>query len=50
MSEASEFEFVCSTCAQSIEVNGSMRAALIEHGCVICGADVGEDSFEDLDE
>ena len=45
MSEAGEFLFTCPTCAQSIEVNGSMRAALIEHGCVICGADVTAEAF-----
>jgi predicted RNA-binding Zn-ribbon protein involved in translation (DUF1610 family) len=45
MSEGAEFGFVCPECGESLEVNGSMRDALVENGCVICGAAVSQDSF-----
>jgi len=45
MSEAVEFDFVCPECAQAIEVNASMRDALIENGCVVCGASVSGGAF-----
>jgi endogenous inhibitor of DNA gyrase (YacG/DUF329 family) len=43
--ESREFTFVCPACEESMEVNGSMRDALIERGCVICGAPVVADAF-----
>ena len=45
MSDAEEFAFLCPECGQEIEVNASMREALIANGCVVCGATVSEDSF-----
>lgn len=42
---AAEFVFVCSECGESLEVNASMRDALIDRGCVICGADVTAGEF-----
>ena len=45
MTEAVEFEFVCPECTQAIEVNASMREALIANGCVVCGASVSESAF-----
>jgi len=45
MSEAEEYDFVCPECAQTIEVNASMRDALIDNGCVLCGAAVSEGAF-----
>lgn len=39
------FVFVCSACGESLEVNASMRDALIDRGCVICGADVTAEEF-----
>lgn len=36
--------FVCPGCSQEIEVNNSMREAIISHGCPVCtGAVVAED-------
>lgn len=40
-----EYAFVCPECGESLEVNGSMRDALLERGCVICGADVTASAF-----
>ena len=45
MGDADEYDFRCPECAESIEVNGSMRDALIENGCVVCGADVSAEAF-----
>ena len=45
MGEAEEFVFVCPECAQQIEVNASMREALIANGCVVCGAGVDVGAF-----
>ncbi len=36
--ETAEFSFRCPSCEESLTVNGSMRAALVERGCVVCGA------------
>lgn len=40
-----EYVFVCPECGESLEVNGSMRDALLERGCVICGASVPPSAF-----
>lgn len=45
MQEAEEYDFVCPECGQEIEVNASMREALLANGCVICGADLSADAF-----
>jgi len=45
MCENREFAFTCPECQQVIEVNASMREALIVNGCVICGAAVSEEAF-----
>lgn len=45
MAEVHEFDFVCPECAHEIEVNASMREALIANGCVLCGAAVTADAF-----
>lgn len=45
MSDVVEYDFVCPECAQAIEVNASMRKALIDNGCVVCGAAVSKGSF-----
>ena len=47
-SEGEEFVFVCPACDERLEVNESMKAALVERGCVICGASVSPDSFSPL--
>jgi predicted RNA-binding Zn-ribbon protein involved in translation (DUF1610 family) len=38
--EATEFSFRCPSCEESLTVNGPMRAALVERGCVVCGAEL----------
>lgn len=39
--------FRCPECGESLEVNESMRATLIEKGCVICSADVTGRAFSE---
>jgi predicted RNA-binding Zn-ribbon protein involved in translation (DUF1610 family) len=39
------YTFVCPECAESMDVNDSMRHALLENGCVICGASLTESAF-----
>mgnify|MGYP000748812417 CR=1 FL=1 len=40
-----EFTFVCPACGESLDVNDSMRTALLEKGCVICGSTVSDEAF-----
>lgn len=44
-SDEEEYTFVCPGCEESLEVNGSMKATLIERGCVFCGTDVTRAAF-----
>ncbi|WP_255170920.1 DUF7560 family zinc ribbon protein [Natrononativus amylolyticus] len=46
MSTSEDYTFVCPGCSQSIAVNASMRDALVENGCAICGTPVSRDAFE----
>ncbi len=34
--------FACPECRRSIEVDGEMRATLLDAGCVVCGAPITE--------
>ncbi len=43
--ESKEYVFFCPQCSESLEVNDSMRDALLEKGCVICGTTVTTDAF-----
>ena len=43
--ETAEFSFRCPSCEESLTVNGPMRAALVERGCVVCGADLTPAAF-----
>lgn len=45
MSPNDEYIFVCPVCEESMEVNASMRDALVENGCVVCGSPVSTDAF-----
>ena len=45
-SEEEEFVFVCPACEERLAVNESMKAALVERGCVICGASVKAAAFQ----
>lgn len=47
MSRPQRHTFVCPECHRSIEVNGAMRATLLEAGCVVCGAPVTECNITD---
>lgn len=40
-----EYTFVCPVCDESLEVNDSMKDALVERGCVICGTSVTTEAF-----
>ena len=40
-----EYEYVCQDCGQRIDVNGPMRAAILENGCPVCSACAGADQF-----
>lgn len=48
-SEEAEYIFVCPVCDESLEVNGPMREALIDRGCVICGSAVTARAFSDAE-
>lgn len=43
-----EYSFVCPECEETLEVNDSMKDALLERGCVICGASVTADAFTEV--
>lgn len=47
MNGSAEFLFECPDCGETIEVNGSMKAAIVESGCVVCGADISPAAFEE---
>lgn len=40
-----EYTFVCPECDESLQVNGAMKDALVENGCVICGTAVTAGAF-----
>jgi hypothetical protein len=37
--------FDCPVCEESLEVNESMKEALVERGCVLCSASVTDAAF-----
>ncbi len=43
--EDSTYVFACPVCEESLEVNEAMKDALVERGCVICGAAVSGEAF-----
>lgn len=45
MHGGAEFTFRCPECGESMTVNASMREALLDHGCVICGSALPSDAF-----
>lgn len=45
MTASEEFTFVCPDCGESMEVNPAMKDALMENGCVVCGATVSPAAF-----
>ena len=47
--ETAEFSFRCPSCEESLTVNGAMRAALVDRGCVVCGAELTAAAFSRAD-
>jgi len=45
MADAEQLSFVCPECEERIDVNRSMREALLESGCVVCGTAVTSTAF-----
>lgn len=45
MADVDGLAFICPECHEQIDVNESMRLALIEYGCVVCGATVTGTAF-----
>jgi endogenous inhibitor of DNA gyrase (YacG/DUF329 family) len=45
MRPGSNLTFHCSTCDKSMAVNGPMRDAILEKGCVVCGTSVSRSAF-----
>ncbi|MGM0591632.1 MAG: DUF7560 family zinc ribbon protein [Halobacteriota archaeon] len=45
MSTEEDYNFVCPECGESLMVNGPMKDALIDKGCVVCGSDVSGNAF-----
>ncbi|RQG98564.1 DUF7560 family zinc ribbon protein [Natrarchaeobius oligotrophus] len=41
----SRFQFTCPECGQEIEINDTMREAMLSHGCPVCGASVTSAAF-----
>ena len=41
----SEYEFTCPDCGQQIEVNASMRDAILSNGCPVCSSSVATEHF-----
>ncbi|ESP89989.1 DUF7560 family zinc ribbon protein [Candidatus Halobonum tyrrellensis] len=39
------YAFDCPACGEAVEVDASMREALVSHGCVVCGARVSTRAF-----
>ncbi|MFB6172563.1 MAG: hypothetical protein ABEJ23_08510 [Haloarculaceae archaeon] len=42
-----DLTFVCPGCGESLSVNHSMKEALIDNGCVICGTVVSDSAFSE---
>ncbi|MEF8775151.1 MAG: hypothetical protein V5A43_01450 [Haloarculaceae archaeon] len=45
MADVDGLAFVCPQCHEEIDINESMRLALVEYGCVVCGATVTRAAF-----
>ena len=45
MANSVAYTFVCPACRETMEVNESMREALLSHGCVVCGSSVSGEAF-----
>lgn len=45
--EPAALTFICPACDEELAVNDAMREALVEKGCVVCGAAVTGEAFSD---
>jgi hypothetical protein len=45
MSCGGDLRFHCPDCDEAMSVNESMRDALLDHGCVVCGTSVSTNDF-----
>lgn len=45
MTGSDDYTFECPECAERIEVNEAMKLAIVDSGCVICGAEVTSEDF-----
>lgn len=39
------YAFACPECTESLEVDGDMKDALLQHGCIICNAALTANAF-----
>jgi predicted RNA-binding Zn-ribbon protein involved in translation (DUF1610 family) len=46
MDDDGEFEFECPSCGETLTVNESMKTALVENGCVVCGSGLTVEAFD----
>lgn len=46
MAAATELTYDCRACDRSVTVDGALRDAILEHGCVLCGAAVEPTAFD----
>lgn len=45
MTDSAEYRMTCPSCGETLVVDDSMRAALVENGCVVCGGNLSGDAF-----
>jgi predicted RNA-binding Zn-ribbon protein involved in translation (DUF1610 family) len=45
MSAGANLTFHCPDCGEAMTVNESMRDALLDHGCVVCGTTLSSSAF-----
>lgn len=49
MTGGGDLTFHCPDCGEAMTVNESMRDALLDHGCVVCGSTVSTAAFSPAD-
>jgi len=49
MTEGGDLTFHCPDCGETMTVNESMRDALLDYGCVVCGSTVSPMAFSPLE-
>jgi len=43
--EDKAYVFLCPECDESLKINDSMKASIVDRGCVICGTSVARKAF-----